>query len=247
MGSLLLLTACGGSGGGGELSEAAGTKTVSVSLTDSQGGHHAVLLKIKEVGVVASNTSTTYCNPTELGNLRLTVNILGFPEVATLQLADIKVNLPENGEPVCFKQIRLVLAAEGDPDGPGPICNYVIETDDPTQYELKTLSGQQSGVKILTPNDSWLDANDDTARVVIDFDPTTAIVHNEKNGNGNNKDKYILKPTGIRIIEGNWSNAPQRFIDGLVAVPTYNSGSLCEEYATTPLMTIAAFNQGTFC
>ncbi len=158
--------------------------------------------------------------------------------------ADIEVDLPENGEPVCFKQIRLVLAAEGDPDCPGQICNYVIETGDPAQYELKTPSGQQSGVKILTPNDFCIDANDDTARVVIDFDPAKAIVHNENNGNGNNKEKYILKPTGIRIIEGNWSSAPQSFIDGLVAVPIYNSGSLCEEYATTPLVTIAAFNQG---
>ena len=37
--------------------------------------------------------------------------------------ADIEVDLPENGEPVCFKQIRLVLAAEGDPHCPEQICN----------------------------------------------------------------------------------------------------------------------------
>jgi hypothetical protein len=243
-GALLILTACGGSGSGDGSSVTVETGTVSLSLTDARSGYNAVVLTIKEIGVVASNTATTYYNSTQLDNLPLTVNILDFPEEATLHLADIKVDLPENGETVCFKQIRLVLAAEGDPDCPGPICNYVIETDDPTQYELKTPSGQQSGVKILTPNDFCIDSNDDTVQVSIDFDPATAIVHNENNGN-NNKDKYILKPTGIRIIQGNWSSAPQSFIDGLVAVPTSNSGSLCEEYATTPLVTIAAFNQGT--
>ena len=90
--------------------------------------------------------------------------------------AYIEVALPENGEPVCFKQIRLVLAAEGDPDCPGQICNYVIETGDPAQYELKTSSGQQSGVEILTPNDFCIDTNDDTVQVSIGFDPATTTV-----------------------------------------------------------------------
>jgi len=236
----LLLTACGGGGSGASATTRTGT--VSVSLTDSQDGYDAVVLTIKEIGIVASNTATTYYNSADLDNLPLTVNILDFPGEATLHLADIEVDLPENGEPVCFKQIRLVLAAEGDPDCPGSICNYVVETGDPTQYELKTPSGQQSGVKILTPNDFCVDANDDTVQVSIDFDPATAIIHNENNGNS--KDKYILKPTGIRIIEGNWSTAPDSFIDGLVAVPTYNSVSGCEEFATEPLVTVAAFDQG---
>jgi hypothetical protein len=139
----LLLAACGGGDGSSATVE---TGTVSISLTDAQSGYNGVVLTIKEIGVVASNTATTYYNSTQLDNLPLTVNILDFPEEATLHLADIKVDLPENGKPVCFKQIRLVLAAEGDEDCLGPICNYVIETDYPTQYKLK-----QSGVKILTP------------------------------------------------------------------------------------------------
>ena len=188
-GALLLLSACGGDGSSATVE----TGTVSITLTDAQSGYNAVVLTIKEIGVVASNTTTTYYNSTQLDNLPLTVNILDFPDETTLHLADIEVDLPENGEPVCFKQIRLVLAAEGDPHCPGQICNYVIETGDPAQYELKTPSGQQSGVKILTPNDFCIDANDDTARVVIDFDPATAIVHNENNGNGNNKDKLYTQ------------------------------------------------------
>ena len=55
-------------------------------------------------------------------------------------------------------------------------------------------------------------------------------------------EKYSLKPTGIRIIEGDWFNAPDSFIDGLVAVPTtYNTVSGCEELATSPLVTVAAY------
>jgi hypothetical protein len=113
-GALLILTACGGSGSGDGSSVTVETGTVSLSLTDARSGYNAVVLTIKEIGVVASNTATTYYNSTQLDNLPLTVNILDFPEEATLHLADIKVDLPENGDPVCFKQIRLVLAAEGD-------------------------------------------------------------------------------------------------------------------------------------
>jgi hypothetical protein len=228
----LFLAACGDGGGGS--SATAGTGTVSVSLTDNQTGYNAVVLTIKEVGIVASNTATAYYNASDLGNLPLTVNILDFPNEATLHLGNIEVDLPENGDPVCFNQIRLVLAAEGDPECPaGSFCNYVVETGDPTQYKLKTPSGQQSGVKILTPNDFCVDADDDSVQVSIDFDPATAI--------NKNPNKYLLKPTGIRIIEGDWFTAPDSFIDGLATIPVYNTVTGCEEFTTTPLVTVAAY------
>jgi hypothetical protein len=245
-GPFLLLAACSGGGGGSDGSSTASTAsttsttgTVHLSLTDNQNLYNAVVLTIVEVGIVASDTATTYYNSTELDNLPLTVNILDFPGKATLPLADIKVDLPENGDPVCFKQIRLVLAAEGDPACPGGICNYVVEIGDPTKHVLKTPSGQQSGVKILTPNDFCIDADDDAVQVSIDFDPATAIV--------DNPNKYILKPTGIRIIEGDWFEAPDSFIDGLVAVPIYNTAAGCEELPPepTPVVTVKAFDLGT--
>jgi len=243
--SLLLLAACGGGGGDGSSSSSSVTATsgtVSIGLTDNQVGYNAVVLTIKEVGIVASNTATTYYNSTDynstgLGDLPVTVNVLDYPGEQTFHLADIEVDLPENGDPVCFKQIRLVLAAEGDPDCTEEFCNYVVLIDDPTKYELKTPSGQQSGVKILTPNDFCIEEGNDTAQVTIDFDPAKAIV--------DNPNKYILKPTGIRIIEGSWSTAPVSFIDGLVAVPTYNSGALCDELETAPEVTVTAYDEGT--
>ena len=270
--SLLLLSACGDGGGGSGDSSAvsgssAGTGIVSVSLTDAPNGYNAVVLTIKEVGIVASNTATTYYNSTDLGNLPLTVNVLDFPNEATLHLGDIEVDLPENGDPVCFNQIRLVLAENDERYKKGGECqddvpckNYVVENGDPTAYALKTPSAQQSGLKVLTPKDFCDDTNDpndacvgtpnefcieegdDTVYVSIDFDPVTAIVHNENNGNnGNNNEKYILKPNGIRIIEGDWFNAPDSFIDGLVAVPIYNTASGCGEFETSPLVTVAAY------
>jgi len=166
-----------------------------------------------------------------------TVNVLDYPGEQLFHLADIEVDLPENGDPVCFKQIRLVLAAEGDPDCTEEFCNYVVLVDDPTKYELKTPSGQQSGVKILTPNDFCIEEGNDTAQVTIDFDPAKAIV--------DNPNKYILKPNGIRIIEGSGSTAPVSFIDGLVAVPTYNSGALCDELETAPEVIVTAYEQGS--
>ena len=257
---LVLLSACGGGGDSGDsgTSSSAGTTSaaeavastgsVSVSLTDNDQGYNAVVLTIVEVGIVASHNETTYYNSTELDNLPITVNVLDFPEDATLHLADIEVDLPENGDPVCFNQIRMILAENpeqykkgGECDRNVPCNNYVVENDDlTTAYALKTPSAQQSGVKILTPNDFCIEEGDDTVDISIDFDPMTAIVHtgNEKN----DKHKYILKPTGIRIIEGDWYNGPDSYIDGLVAVPTYNTADVCEEYPTNPVVKVAAYN-----
>jgi hypothetical protein len=258
--SSLLLFACGDGGSSSTTAggvapgaadsavNASNTGSVSVSLTDNDQGYNAVVLTIVEVGIVASHNETTYYNSTELDNLPITVNVLDFPEDATLHLADIEVDLPENGDPVCFNQIRMILAENpeqykkgGECDDNVPCNNYVVENDDlTTAYALKTPSAQQSGVKILTPNDFCIEEGDDTVDISIDFDPMTAIVHtgNEKN----DKHKYILKPTGIRIIEGDWYNGPDSYIDGLVAVPTYNTAEVCEEYPTTPMVTVAAYN-----
>jgi len=234
--SLMLLASCGG-GDGGDDTVVISTGNVRVVLTDNQDTYNSVVLTIKEVGVVASNTPTTYYNSSALDNLPVTVDLLDYPGDATLHLADIKVVLPENGDPLCFSQVRLVLAAEGDPVCPEGVCNYVLVPGNPNKNELKTPSGQQSGVKILAPNDFCVAAGDDTVQVAIDFDPATAIVQNANN--------HILKPTGIRIIEGSWSTAPDSFIDGLVAVPTYNSATGCDALAASPLVTVAAYDQGT--
>jgi hypothetical protein len=239
---LVLLSACGGGGGSGdsgtsssaEAVASTGSGSVSVSLTDNQALYNAVVLTIKEIGVVASNIETTYYNSADINELPVTVNVLDFPGEASLYLGDIEVPLPENGDEVCFSQIRLVLADEG---------NYVIENNDPEfqKHPLKTPSGQQSGVKVLAKEESFcLSEQDNAVNVAIEFDPETAIGFNEKRTN-----RYQLKPTSMRIIKGEFVTAPESFIDGLVALPTYNTATGCEQFSTDPFVTVTAYNSST--
>lgn len=219
---LLILSACGGGDGA-----SSNTGTISVGITDDNGMYNAVVLTILEVGVVASDDETAYYNLSVITVLPTKVDVLDFANEYYFQLSDIEVPLPEGGGEVCFNQIRLVLAAEGDPICKGDFCNYVITADG--TYEMKTPSGQQSGVKILAPSDFCVSEGQTTVQVLIDFDPAKAIVHQEKNKNTASDDEFILKPTSLRIIEGMWSAPPESFVEGLVAIPTYNTGTVCEE------------------
>jgi len=146
----VLLVACGG-GGGSDSSGQVGT--VGVSLTDNAGPYNAVVLSIEKIGVVASNSNTTYYNSSDFSELPVTVDILDLPGEATLFLGDIDVPLPGDGSEVCFNQIRLVLSEDG---------NYVIESGDPemTKHDLKTPSGQTSGVKVLVKEETFCISNE---------------------------------------------------------------------------------------
>jgi hypothetical protein len=237
------LVSCGGGGGGGG-GASGSTGTVSVSLSDANILYDQVVLTIKEIGVVTSGSKTVYYNSSQIESLPTSIDVLDFPFEETVHLANIRVPIPEGKNQVCFNQIRLRLAKEGDPDCPASGCNYVIEEGGSTAYELKTPSGQQSGVKILTPNDFCVSDDEDSVKIVVDFDPATAIVHNENSNK--NKDKYLLKPTGIRIIEGSWSVAPDSYIDGMVVIPADESApGECVAFDTDPLVTVAAFDDGT--
>lgn len=279
---LVLLSGCGGGGGSGDSGASsssgttsaadavASTGSVSVSLTDNQALYNAVVLTIEKVGIVASNTPTTYYNSDDVSELPVTVNVLDFPNEATFHLAEINVPLPDNGEEVCFSQFRLVLTANADDscDGPdytirtgkrkgdiGQLCNYV-ERNDGTSYELRTPSAQQSGVKVLfheegngdEPVDDsesedlfCLSEEEDSVKITLDFDPNKVIKLFEKK----DVDYYQLKPTGMRIIDGGFFTAPESFVDGMVAVPTYNTAGVCEEFPTAPLVKVAAYNSAT--
>lgn len=228
---LCFLAGCGGGGGG---SDGSSTGSVSVSLTDNPAPYNAVVLTIEKVGIVVSNSQTTYYNAAGLSDLPVTVDILDLPGEASLYLGDIEVPLPGNGGEVCFNQIRLVLAEDG---------NYVIENDDPglTQHPLKVPSGQQSGVKVLVKEESFcLSEQDNAVNLTLEFDPETAIGFN-----ANRTNPYQLKPTSMRIIEGGFFTAPESFIDGLVAVPTSNTAGVCEVFSSDPVVTVAAYNGAT--
>ena len=222
------MAACS-SGGGDGSSDQVGT--VNVSLTDNSGLYNAVVLSIEKVGVVASNSATTYYNSADISELPVTIDVLDLPDEATLFLGDIEVPLPGDGSEVCFNQFRLVLSEEG---------NYVIENGDPvaTKHDLKTPSGQQSGVKLLVKEEAFcLSSEVNAVNLTIEFDPETAIIVKENSAN-----PYQLKPTSMRIIEGNFFTAPESFIDGEVRVPTLYTDGACEELATNPVVTVAAYD-----
>lgn len=221
---LLLLSACGDGGGASTSSNSSGT--ISVGITDDSGLYNAVVLTILDVGAVVSGDETVYYNSSTIDVLPTKVDVLAFANENYFQLSDIEVPLPEGGGEVCFNQIRLVLAAEGDTVCKGRFCNYVITADD--TFELKTPSGQQSGVKIKAPTDFCVSEGQSTVQVLIDFDPAKAIVHQQKNKNDPFDDEFILKPTSLRIIQGAWSATPESFMEGLVIIPTYDNGTACE-------------------
>ena len=150
----------------------------------------------------------------------------------------------QNGSEVCFEQIRLVLdanpkAKKDETSLPipgerlGEYANYIVINDvnnDEIAYALKTPSGQQSGIKIQTRDDDrtlspeeifCLSEENNAISITLDLDPKAII---EK---PNSTNPYQFKPHGIRIIKANLFPAPESFIDGLVAVPTYNSAEGC--------------------
>ncbi len=223
----LVLAACGGSGG------SPGTATVSVGITDNSAGFDSVVLTIEEIGIVASSTPTTYYGSDAVAILPITLDVLDYPGSAAFHLADIDVPMPDNGQPLCFNQIRFVLARDGDPDCTGPWCNYVIETGAVDPRPLVTPSGQQSGIKLLTPKKFCAQSGDSTVQVAIDFDPATAIVHDAGKG------EYLLKPTGIRIIEGAWGGPSADYVEGTVRIAAGSGPSGCSPLATTPLVTVS--------
>lgn len=178
-------------GCGGSSSPSVPSGTLQVGLTDAPSPAYAsVVVAIKEVRAVpaglegAADTDArlpvivTYSTPlvVDVLTLRFQQEVLG------------SVPVPAGA----YSQIRLVLAA--NPNGQGqPPVNYVTLASDPaTKIPLKTPSGQESGLKILgnfqvTPG--TINA------ILLDFDPTTAIVV------AGNSGQYLLKPTGIRIMQ----------------------------------------------
>ena len=225
----LLLVSCGGSG------DVVETATVRVAITDNDARFESVVLTIEEIGIVASQTPTTYYGRDAVGLLPVTLDVLDFPAAQVFHLADIEVPMPADGQ-LCFNQIRFVLAEEGSDSCFGlPFCNYVIEFGETDPHLLITPSGQQSGIKLLTPKQFCVEAGETAVSLVIDFDPTVAIGKKEKKS-----EAYKLKPTGIRIIEGNWDIAPDDYISGTVLLPTDEFEGQCLFYDTTPLVMVEA-------
>ncbi len=239
---LFLVVSCGG--GGGSSSSSSGT--ISVAVTDADVLYNAVVLTVTELGAALADSDdgdgeAVYYNASVIDWLPVSVDVLDYPDQQTFHLADIEIpNLPTDGTPVCFSQIRFVLEENAD-DCSGDDCsNYV--TVEGISYPLKTPSGQTSGVKVLAPSDFCVSTGQTFVEVVLDIDPQTAVLAKPH-------DNYSLKPTQIRIIEGEWSEQPvDGFVQGTVAVPmTYNAAG-CGTLSGTvvsPTVSVGAYELGT--
>ena len=183
---LASLTACGGDGSGGS-SASAGSGTLQVAITDATTTtYNSVVIAIREVRAVPSGAE----NSGE-GGLPLVVafnppKVIDVLDLAYQQQLLGEATIPDGG----YTQLRLVLA---DNVNGQPPANYLILEDDlTTRIPLKTPSGQESGLKVL--GDFVVAAGEITA-IVLDFDPTKAIVQAGASGN------WLFKPTGIRIVQ----------------------------------------------
>jgi hypothetical protein len=178
----LMAVVLGGCSGGSDDN----TGTLSVAMTDqAETDYASVVVSIQAVYAVPAGDGDD-ATP----GLPLVVEFSPSLVVDVLTLNFIQqvlgTALVPAGE---YEQIRLVL--DPNPSVGDPV-NYVTLASDPgTKIPLQTPSGQQSGLKIV--GRYTVQAGEFTA-IALDFDPAKAIV---LTGGGN----YILKPTGIRIVQ----------------------------------------------
>lgn len=218
--AMLQLQGCGGGGGGG--SNASTTGTLKVALTDKANDDFAeVWIKVKAVKIVPVGYNQD-CddNDPKMINIPLDPSLPASPSFNILDLAYVQELLGTAILPAgTYSQVRLIL--EPNPSNGDPL-NYVILQGDTTgnKIPLKTPSAQQSGLKVK--GQFVVEAGVINA-IALDFDPNTAIV---ERGNTQQNEKYILKPTGIRIIQMEDILPSYGLISGNVVPSTWATANL---------------------
>ena len=175
----------------------------NVKITDAPGAYDALYLSIKEVQVLTSEGSTTLevnSGPFDILQYRMGKDtLIASEDIASGKLQEIRLILNETGNEVVI-------------DG---------ET-----FDLKTPSGQSSGIKLKVHEDLTSGVE---YTMTLDFDAAKSIV---RSGNG----KYILKPV-IRAIPQALSGA----ITGIIN-PAASNAKL---YAIAGVDTIGALADTT--
>lgn len=181
-----LFTGCGG----GSVSSSTSTGTIKVVMTDKTNPEYEqVVVLVKEIRLVPSGREN-------LSDEDSSLPVLPFNGPLSIDIMQLKFQQELLGTGAIpageYTQVRLIL--EQNPSG-SPVNYVVLKSDPATRIPLKTPSGQQSGVKVLgkfTVEKNVLNT------IMIDFDPNTAIVDT---GSSDKNQKFILKPTGIRIVQ----------------------------------------------
>ena len=160
--------------------DAANTSKLEVRLTDAPGDFQKVVLDVRQIEVHLKDEG----NPDGWKMLNFSpqaINILDYVNGKSALLVS------DDFAPGDLKEIRLILG----PD------SYVIGRDG-LRYDLKTPSGQTSGVKLKLEKATLKQR--ETFQLLLDFDVAKSIVErgNWKPGN-DKKERYLLKPV-IRVV-----------------------------------------------
>lgn len=208
-----LLAACGGGGGDGPLPKG----TLQLSLTDAPACYRNVEITVEKVRVhKGSNVGDDQEGWVEIvpPNAPVKIDLLDLTNgaIADLGSADVDIGI--------YRDMRLVLSDEAG-------ANTVTLLDG-TVRELKTPSGQTSGVKLRT---SITVEENETTDVLLDFDACKSVVAAGASG------QYILKPV-IRLSD-KVAGGIQGYLDPdlvasgqVTAVTAYRDGEAVR--ATTP-------------
>ena len=172
--ALLGLASCSKSG------DAANTSKLEVRLTDAPGDFQSVVLDVRQIEVHLKEEK----DPDGWKMLNFSpqaINVLDYVNGRSALLVS------DDFAPGDLKEIRLILG----PD------SYVVGRDG-QRYDLKTPSGQSSGVKLKL--DKATLKQRETFQLLLDFDVAKSIVErgNWKPGN-DKKERYLLKPV-IRVV-----------------------------------------------
>ncbi|GAB2460314.1 hypothetical protein GCM10011375_10690 [Hymenobacter qilianensis] len=153
---------------------------LQIRLTDAPGDFQKVLLDVRQIEVHLKDEQSA--DGWELLPFTpQTLNVLDYVNGRSALLVDTDF------EPGDLKEIRLVL---------GP--NSTVTTRDGQIYELKTPSGQTSGVKLKLDNATLRER--ETFQLLLDFDVAKSIVQRGNWRPGvDKKERFLLKPV-IRVI-----------------------------------------------
>ncbi len=161
-------------------SEDPNSAKLEVRLIDAPGDFRAVVLDVRQIEVHLKDEN----EPDGWQTLAFTpqaVNVLDFVNGKSALLVNTDF------APGDLKEIRLILG----PD------SYVVGTDD-QRYDLKTPSGQTSGVKLKL--DKATLRQRETFQLLLDFNAAKSIVERGSWTAGNDKkERYLLKPV-IRVV-----------------------------------------------
>ncbi|SET89813.1 DUF4382 domain-containing protein [Hymenobacter actinosclerus] len=161
--------------------DALASSTLEVRLTDAPGDFRAVVLDVQKIEIHLKEEG----NPDGWRLLPFKaqpINVLEYVNGRSALLVS------SDFDPGTLKEIRLVLG----PD------SYVTGRDG-QRYDLKTPSGQSSGIKLKLDKKNLYQQRDNY-QLLLDFDVAKSIVErgNWKPGN-DKKERYLLKPV-IRVV-----------------------------------------------